>query len=1081
MARGPYQGTWQPNIRPTVVHSPDALVYINGEADLISCPGCKKRFDLSKYITSIQVDLNIDSVPGSATINLSIPRHAIDDFMFDGVPIISPMMEIEIYAKGYYLLEGLPQYYPIFWGLVTEVGDGYSGGEHTVTIQCNDILKWWELCKMNINPAFTAPSGQLGRNLFGNVFFGMNPYDIIFTLAHQSFGDVVIGTGSLTSLYQESAQKSTFNAALGDIMVYWNERFGRIRSNLMMYGVNGVAVRGADLSQTYQTSKLAKGAHVASAAVRNANGKDKNNPGQLVFDPTSENVVAFRTQGLNAGQVNFWQSEYQTKLELANAAKEAIGFEFYMDVTGDIVFKPPFYNLDVLSNKPVSWIQDIDIIDWDFSDSEAEVVTQLTIQGNFTGNIDWGIGEEATPYTSVTDYHLLRKYGWRSHTYNSEFMADPRLMFYHGLDILDRINSKRHRASISIPLRPELRLGFPVYVGPKDQVWYLQGISHNIQFGGRATTTLQLTARRGKFVAPKGIGSLKMTGDVKPPKQGGSSPTSGTSPKELSHKKFTLDVGKAASLPGLDFDPQKPETVDAYAPLILRHPKTGRLCGFPNVVMVYTKPFTNISLEQWKQVSGSGDQSKQVSPTKRAALNSQLEKNYEQQIAAFTDENVEKLTKAHNANRWHYGLNSAGVFIYAHETEKVVNQFSLLPVTNLDVKIQGEKPDKKNPIFNKGSAMIRPVSDERGFEVIGHFRYGRGISLRDGRLTLSNGVNDRTDIGVQLALSGDLFASLQAQSQGLTTVATVYPNPADAVARLQPDDLQTAATITPGKGAETAQFVNTEENFVDAAPLGSPEAQGLPVSVEAGQLSRALTLAEMSVKEDQIPGDEACGCAVRSDLAFINVGYSVKTVNPANPETNLFGNATLTGTPTFGDAQQQLEIATGAAKPAELKFDNIRDKVEDYLWTLYDALDKDHHEYEQALRGGLREGAHEGRFDPERPVNQQFGDFSPPFSPEGRAPLGDPVATAMQASSAADNLKRTWQNYGEKLRKQSEGFGQATEVLQLKNQLTDTQKQLSEAQKATPVNQARVDQLNAQASDLRQRIHQLEAQIGVNR
>ena len=32
MARGPYQGTWRPGIRPTIAHSPDAIVYINGDA-----------------------------------------------------------------------------------------------------------------------------------------------------------------------------------------------------------------------------------------------------------------------------------------------------------------------------------------------------------------------------------------------------------------------------------------------------------------------------------------------------------------------------------------------------------------------------------------------------------------------------------------------------------------------------------------------------------------------------------------------------------------------------------------------------------------------------------------------------------------------------------------------------------------------------------------------------------------------------------------------------------------------------------------------------------------------------------------
>ena len=82
MARGPFQGNFVPNIRPTIVVAPDAMVFINGETDLIGCPSCKRKFDLGKYITSIQVNLDVDSVPGSASITMSVPRHALDDFYF---------------------------------------------------------------------------------------------------------------------------------------------------------------------------------------------------------------------------------------------------------------------------------------------------------------------------------------------------------------------------------------------------------------------------------------------------------------------------------------------------------------------------------------------------------------------------------------------------------------------------------------------------------------------------------------------------------------------------------------------------------------------------------------------------------------------------------------------------------------------------------------------------------------------------------------------------------------------------------------------------------------------------------------
>lgn len=1059
MARGPFQGTYQPGIRPTIVTAPDALVYINGELDIMGCPSCHRKFNLSKYITSISVDLSVESAPGSANITLSIPHYALDDFFFDGVPVITEMMEIEIFGKGYFLMEGLPQYYPIFWGLITEVNESYSGGETTITLQCADILKWWELCQMNVNAAFTVAAGQMGRSIFGNVFYGLNPYDVIWSLAQQSFGDVIIGTGSLVSINVDAKQKTVFTNAMGDIMRYWNERFSRIRSNLLLYGTQGVAVRGDSLYDTYRANKNHTGPF-ASRAVRTANGGDSGT--QMVFDPTDPNVVAFRTQFSQAGQVNFWQSEYQTKLELANAAKEAIGYEFYMDVTGDIVFKPPFYNLDILSNKPVSWIQDIDVIDYDLSSSEAEVVTQVVLQGNFGGNVDYGMPEECTPFTSVTDYHLLRKYGWRSKPYNSEFLADPMLMFYTGLDLLDRMNSKRHRGTVTIPFRPELRLGFPVYLAGKDQIWYVSGISHSIQFGGRAQTVLTLTARRNKFISPKGIGKLKMTAYGSPPaaqgasqgapdKGKGSQPggTGGAQPapkasapsafvgytaRQLAkNATFSLNVSNAVTLPA------EPLTQDAgagsaYEPLILRHPKTGRVMGYPNVVMVYTRPFTatpeRLAEAQGRKPTGTdrlAKTRKQISadgPGNVDAINK----------AAGTYGKTDQIEDEHKTNRYSYGLNSAGVYIYAHDQGQdgsgVVKEMLLIDKSR--VKVTGETG------FTGKTGMIRPVSDERGYELIGHFRYGRGASLRDGSLILTeSGKNAMVDIGVQLALSGDLQASLIAQSQGLTSVFSTYPNPADALARLQPDDLATAAVINPD--TETPEIVKTGTNFVDTAPLGSPEQKGMQASVEATQLSRALTLAEMTVRDAMSSGvdDKKCHCLTgRAELAFMNVGYQVRTLNGAVADDSVLPSSiTAADEDTAAAVESNTPISTtsisGASREALIT------KVDKFLFNLYSALDAPHTEYEAAIRGdnlprGRVEDTEAWMF--EKPV-QEYGNLEPPFSAPNRDALGDPEATMAQIETARSDIKNQWNSFGEKLKSSAKKAELQQEIANLQKEL----------------------------------------------
>jgi hypothetical protein len=1051
MPRGPFQGNYQPNARPTIAIAPDAMVFINGETDLIGCPSCKRKFDIGKYVTSIQVNLDIDSVPGSASISLSVPRHTIDDFYFNGNPVITTMMEVEIYSKGYYTLEGLPQYYPLFWGLVTEVGSSFSGGEHTVSIQCADILKWWELCRMNINPAFTGVNPQLGRSIFGNTLYGTNVYDTIFSLSNMAFGDAIVATGSLTSLTKEQSQKVTFRAAMGDIMQYWESRFTKIRSNLLLYGVNGIAIRGDSIAHAYNSGKATPGKQTIANAVRNANGGSS--AAQLIFDPSDPGVTAFRTQFPQAGEVNFWQSEYQTKLEIANACKEAVGFELYMDVTGDIVFKPPFFNLDILSNKPISWIQDIDILDWDFTDSESEVVTQLTIEGSFGDNFDYGLGAEVSPFTSVTDYHLLRKYGWRSHTYPSEFLGDTMRMFYHGLDILDRINCKRNQATITIPHRPELRLGFPIYLAPLDEIWYIRGINHNIQFGGRTTTQLSLTARRQKFTAPKGIATLT-TGALKskvPSNQNSKVVTTQTdattaplTTRQLSQTSFKLDLGDAATLPPINVDPNDPSTLDPYQPLILRHPKTGKVVGYPNVVMVYSRPYDPKSA--YDSIAGEKPAGTNTSVSKENKDKVKQRQEVQKLIGKIrmAPDDFVNIQNKYSHNRYSYGLNSAGVYVYAHDVGKSITQFALMPSKNIAVTKDGASD--KTTFTNSGvklnnpNTMVRPVSDERGFEVIGHFRYGRGVSLRDGSLVYGGAKNTSVQVGVQLALAGDLLSTLNAQSQGITAITTAYANPADTLARLTPDDVQTAAALITGEdGIKKPQFVSTANNFVDVAPLGSPEDKGVPVSVEASTLSKALTLTEMTIRSNLVPGDARCACqSGRDDLAFINVGYQVSSITPSSSAAG----ESLQGSNTTTFSLLTEEDLTKPLSPIGKSGDVIQ-RVEQYLATLYKALDAPHQQLENSLRGNPSGLEPDIRKQPDlfttSAHDQEFGNFSPPFSSSNRAALGDPVATAQQAVSSRSDLTQSFSNFGANLQKNQKKAQLSQEIANLRANNGDPQ------------------------------------------
>lgn len=910
--RGPFQGTYVPNQRPVISTSPDAVVRLNGDTTLQACSKCSKRFDFNKYVTSVQTNASVDG-QGTATIALSIPRHTVDDFFLDGKPIVTPMMEVEIYAKGYYLVEGLPQYYPIFWGLVTGVDDSYSGGEHTVSIQCQDILHWWQISQVTVNPAFLAPTGARGRSIFGNVLHAMNPYDAIFTLAYQAFGDIVVGTGTANALVRESVDASLFKTALADIMLYWEKRFAKMRSKLVLYGTRGIALRGETLFAKYSTATVHSSdtteatQPIIATAIAEANGGGATD---YTFNPYSGLITAFRNNIQGIGSIDLWQSEHQTKLELANAAKEVIGYEFYMDVNGDLVFKPPFYNVDTYGNKPTSWIQDIDIISWDFGESDAEVVTQITMQGKASSLNDYGLAADLNPYTAVVDYHLLQKYGWRTHPYNSEFITDTQSAFVYGLDLLDRLNSRRHSGSVTIPMRPELRLGFPMYVAPKDEMWYLTGIAHNLSFGGQATTSLTLTAKRSKFVAPRGMGRLTVT-SVSPDasageatKQDGASQSNSSALTNLAH--LTLDVGNAKTLPATEAQYDNAGSKDdPSTPLVLRHPRTGKIMGYPNVVMAYTRPFEPQVTEAQKI---SGDTFRGNDSFKDLQAQQQMAQEAVARVAQekFSRTPADALTDRYLSNRYQYGMTSAGVYIYAHDTTKAITDVLLIPGANLKVN---PKEFALSTIGPSQTAYIRPVSDERGFEVIGHFAYGRNVALRDGRLIISEKNTSRASVTAQTALSGGMAEMLTAQSQGLVTVAA--KNPVAALSSMTPDDKQSAAALDNGK----VRYTSTGDNFVSTETLGSMEEQGSS-SAEASQLSRALTLAEMTVREPMTYPDENCVCLMgRADLAFMNKAF----LDPP-----LTGTATEDGTSVATNAGQ----AVGTTPDASASLERMQKRLE---------------------------------------------------------------------------------------------------------------------------------------------------------
>lgn len=982
MRRSAWRGTWKPNARPYISFAPDAYVALQSETTVIGCGECQRKVNFNDYITGISTEASTESPPGTATINMSIPDNDVNEFFVDGQLIIIPMMEIEVYAKGYYLIGGMPQYYRIFWGLVTSVQKNWSNGVTSVVISCKDMLYWWQLTNATTNPAYLSGFGSSagGYQLWQNQFAGQNPYTTIIQLARDAMGDFFLTTGSFTSFLPErGAESPTIGAYASDVMKYWQLKFSNISSNLVMFGTSGQAYTFSGILGTVSPTQ------VSSAIFESEYKKLQQNETTSVLFFNRKQQQTFKRELSRAGDVEFFQNETQSKLSLAFQARDQIGFEFYCDTTGDIIFKPPFYNLNVIPNKPVSWIQDIDIIDDSIIDSEAEVVTHVTSSGNaFQGAFDPGISDEiTTPRTGVYDFHLLRRYGWRRADLQLEWAGNPRKLFFYLLDWMDRLNAKRQSGTVTIPLRPELRMGFPVWVPKYDSFFYVQAISHQYSPGGQATTTLTLTARRSKFIAPTNIGEIKKTSKTtKVKKTDANGKVSGYAEDETYNVSFPGVVGSTSGL--------SQTKTGLGQPAIIRDPKTGKLLGYPNVVMVYRSTLDGTVLAKILETTGKTNKNSGKQAGKSTTVSPTF--NYNREVAdnvtKYAQGNRDALLEKIRIHRYEAGMSNTGAYDYAHDVSKSFKEIALIPADSIvwgsgtdggpdnpDGKIWnavgGENAtftsfsagavtvpntkerdaylksnlnkqntslksaqasfDKANkakltadkalaaarkkvgkdiPIDGVGNAeieslleisnsasieaakaakllnetqinynqaktntsafrvlpslniLIRPVSDEFGFEVIGHNRYGRGAFIDRGGLQISDGDKIINQLSIQFSPTGGALTD----AASFTNADPSAVNFASLFERMTPDDYVTGASFTGQSSGNSMSNVQTTSAQTYSNLINANKGTGLYIEADAtrraktlGELKPNINIFENSKGEDAFSN---CACGI---------------------------------------------------------------------------------------------------------------------------------------------------------------------------------------------------------------------------
>jgi hypothetical protein len=490
----------------TVQLSPDALVFING-SNLLSDPSGEK-FDFRQDITEINISLSTDTVPGTANFTITYPEHSGGRFGKSKYNNLLIMSEVVIYFRGRFLKNEKYPYYQVFWGVISAITENYSDGVHTISVSCADILRWWQITNITINPSLISSLDSMKSYLKDN--YGMEDEQInlflrgvpvktgkenrkisIFSniFANQTIPEILsqLCTVSLLQMMpvadylQYSSKASGVTTDIRDKMIsgeqmkYWAERLNSIGRRLRIYAL------------TDKSGKLDIDPNLLLSGREFIQKKgDKE-----IKTEIGESTVVYQMFP-NAPSVA--KSDRKSQLEIANELKEAIHYEFFMDVNGDIIFKPPFYNLDVGQNTPNSIIHDVDIINWNFVQSESEVVTRLDVSGAISQVSTYNQTINGIAY----DQLLALQFGERPQQRSMPWLRTGQQCLFWARAELARQNALVRQGTATIVGRPELRLGYPVFIPSRDAFYYVKGIEHRFTFGGTFTTTLTLVAERRK-------------------------------------------------------------------------------------------------------------------------------------------------------------------------------------------------------------------------------------------------------------------------------------------------------------------------------------------------------------------------------------------------------------------------------------------------------------------------------------------------------------------------------------------------------------------------------------------------------
>jgi hypothetical protein len=564
--------------REIVKTAPDLVVMIDGASylengyvhpqDGSTAPYALVHFN--DHVVGFSAGYDTDQLVPQCSINLSVPN--AQKYLYQtigGNNLLKTMDELVVFAKGYWLSpNGNSLYHRVFKGLIKSVSHTDNGKTLDITIQGIGILYFLQLMHIELAAPVQSTVAS-GAEVMNTKYANLSPYEMIGA----TFRDIDLQQGfqSPTANYNFS-QSTNANGQTGatnpDVSPWadainagyiskWQAILTNLDRDVHVFGLQPPNPKSPTLIRIPPSTELTEQAlgHTMFSTVAEKTQVDNN----IYLDKIREHLPE-----MAIGHIEMSNGRITSRLDRLRYLINMIGFEGYQDVNGAVIIKPPMYNLDCTqlylpneakiappagsstfissltnSNNPfIIYLSEI-TNESEIEDEAGVVATRMIIQGSLEPSQAFvDIAGGIKPAGEFVDLAKLSRFGLREQPPRLCGWAhydDTTLLFAIACWELQKANKAWRNYTCTIPLRPELKLGFPVFLPHKDMYGYVKSIQHSYQYGGTATTTITLDAIRKRPMYPASTVQNSQNGD------GATGPTTYYSAQpNLVHKMTTI-------------------------------------------------------------------------------------------------------------------------------------------------------------------------------------------------------------------------------------------------------------------------------------------------------------------------------------------------------------------------------------------------------------------------------------------------------------------------------------------------------------------------------------------------------------